>query len=356
MSMTTPLTRMFGITHPIVQAPMAGGPTTPEMVAAVANAGALGSFAGAMQSPETIRAGIAATRALTDRPFSANLFVLDEHQPQPSADELATALARLAPIRAELGLPPGSVPARFSERTEEQIEVLIEARIPIVSFTFGLLPATTVERLHRAGALVMGTATTVAEARAWRDVGADVICAQGSEAGAHRGSWLGDPEQSLIGLVALVPQIVDAVDLPVVAAGGIMDGRGIAAALCLGAGAAQLGTAFLSCPEAGTSPPYRAALRGAADDSTTVTRTITGRHARGIRNRFINELAVVEAEIPAYPVQNALTGEIRRVAAAAGRAEYLSLWAGQGVGLLRDLPAGELVAALVAELAAARGG
>jgi nitronate monooxygenase len=195
----------------------------------------------------------------------------------------------------------------------------------------------------------MGTATTVAEAQAWEAVGADAICAQGSEAGAHRGTFLGDFEGSLVGTIALVPQVVDAVRVPVVAAGGIMDGRGIAASLMLGASAAQLGTAFLSSPESGISSAWREALRDVHDDSTRVSRIYSGRYARGIVNEFMRKLSPLVNEIPPYPIQNALTQPIRQAAAKAGRAEYLSLWAGQAAAMGRGLPAAELFAALVRE-------
>ena len=199
----------------------------------------------------------------------------------------------------------------------------------------------------------MGTATTVAEARAWEAVGADLVCAQGSEAGAHRGTFLGDFEAALVGTMALVPQMVDAVRVPVIAAGGIMDGRGIAASLMLGASGAQLGTAFLTCAESEAAPVWKAALRGARDDQTRVSRVYSGKPARGLINEFILKLGPVEDEIPAYPIQNALTRPIRQAAAKANRPEFMSLWAGQAAGMSRGLPAAELVAALVKETIAA---
>ncbi|MCM2320959.1 MAG: nitronate monooxygenase [Pseudomonas sp.] len=348
----TPFATLTGVRHPLIQAPMAGGATTPELVAAVCNAGALGSFAAATLSPAAMREGVARVRALTDRPFNVNLFILED--PDPSDEEVARAQARLDPLRAELGLPPGSRPARFCEDNRAQIETLLELAPPLVSFTFGLLDATTVARFHAAGCRVIGTATTVAEALAWQAVGADLICAQGSEAGGHRGTFLGDPQQSCLGLLALLPQVVAAVNIPVIAAGGIMDGRGIAAALLLGAQAAQLGTAFLCCPESGIPSIWKEAILAARDDSTRLTRAFSGRLARGIANDFMRRLATAEDEVPAYPVQNALTGDIRQAAVRQGRSEYLSLWAGQGAGMARTLPAGELVRTLMEEMAACR--
>lgn len=347
----TPITRLLKLRLPIIQAPMAGGATTPELVAAVSNAGGMGSFAAAMLSPQAIAEGVARVRALTDQPFSINLFVLAT--PSPSAEEVARGMALLAPMRAELGLPLAKPLARYCEPFENQFEALLEAAPALASFTFGILSAPQVERLKARGCVVSGTATNVAEARAWAEVGADLICAQGAEAGAHRGTFIGKYEDSLIGTMALVPQVVDAVRVPVLAAGGIMDGRGIAAALMLGAGAAQMGTAFLTCPEAAIHPGWKKLLRESPETSTSTTIAFSGRMARGITNDFMRRMAPHQSRIPAYPVQNALTGEIRAAATKAGRTEYLSLWAGQGLPMSRGLPAAELMAQLETELAQA---
>jgi nitronate monooxygenase len=199
----------------------------------------------------------------------------------------------------------------------------------------------------------MGTATTVEEARAWEAIGADAICAQGSEAGAHRGTFIGEFEAALVGTMALVPQIVDAVRVPVIAAGGIMDGRGIAAAMMLGASGVQMGTAFLTCADSGVPEPYKKLLRSARADQTRVSRIYSGKPARGLVNEFMRRLSAVEVEIPAYPIQNALTGPVRQAARSAGRTEFMSLWAGQAAGMSRGLTAAELVATLVRETKAA---
>ena len=355
-SPVTSITRAFGLGLPVIQAPMAGGATTPELVGAVCNAGALGSFAAATLAPQAIRAGVKRIRELTDRPFGVNLFVLQSPQPDPAA--IARANLLLAPFRAELGLPQAAPPlARYCEDPQEQFEALVEARPALASFAFDVHSAAQVERLHAAGCLVAGSATNVAEARAWESAGADFICAQGMEAGGHRGTFIGSVEDSLIGCMALVPQIVDAVRLPVIAAGGIMDGRGIAAALMLGAAAAQMGTAFLNCVESGIHPVWKAALRGAGDTATQVTLAFSGRMARGINNDFMRRMAAHQKEVPAYPVQNALSGEMRAAAARQNQAQYMSLWAGQGVALARTLGAAELIDTLSAELrtALARG-
>jgi nitronate monooxygenase len=346
----TPLTKLTGVGYPILLAPMAGA-STPELAAAVSNAGGLGAFAAGILSPDAIHAGIARLRQLTSKPFSVNLFILAPLNPDPR--QVARALELLAPIRDELGLPPGEPLAKYSEDNQAQFEAVLEERPALASFTFGILAEAQVAALQGRGILVMGTATTVAEAKAWDAVGADLICAQGSEAGAHRGTFLGDPESSLVGTMALVPQMADAVRVPVIAARGIMDGRGIGASLILGAAGAQMGTAFLSCPESGIPAAWQEALMGARDDQTRVSRIYSGRHARGLVNEFMRKLTPFSGELPPYPIQNALTSPIRQAAGKQNRPEYLSLWAGQAVSMSRGLSAPELFAALVQETRAA---
>jgi nitronate monooxygenase len=337
----------IGIELPILQAPMAGGPSSPALVAAVSNAGGLGSLGGGYQSADALREDIRKTRALTSRPFGVNLFAPEAPEP-PAPEDVERAAHALAPFRAEVGLgaPPPIAPfPPFADR----LRVVLEERVPVFSFTFGLLPPEDLRALRAAGVFVMGTATSAREARALEAAGVDAIVAQGSEAGAHRGTFLGPPERALTGTLALVPQVVDAVSLPVVAAGGIMDGRGVAAALALGARAASLGTAFLACPESGASRPYKDALlaRAGGDDATAITRAFTGRPARGLRNRFLEEMD--GAPVLPYPLQHALTADLRREAAKAGKPDLLSLWAGQGAPLARARPAAELVRDLASE-------
>ncbi|MBW3620423.1 MAG: nitronate monooxygenase [Actinobacteria bacterium] len=342
---TTALMRRLGTAVPVVQAPMGGGPTTPELVAAVTAAGGLGSVAGGYLTPDVLRDGIAAVRGLTDGPFAVNVFAPLE--PDASDEEVEAAIEVLAPYRLELGLEPRPVLGDPAARFEDHLEVLVETAPPVVSFTFGLLPPDAVRALHEAGCLLLGTATSVEEAVALERADIDVVCVQGSEAGAHRGTFLTEPALANVGLVALVPAVVDAVDVAVVAAGGIMDGRGVAAVLALGAQAAQLGTAFLRCPEAGTSATHRAALTAAGPEATVLTSALTGRAARTIDNRLTRELG--DRPVPAYPVMNALTSELRRVAAAQGRDDLMSLWAGQGVARGTELAAGALVRRLAEE-------
>ena len=347
--MTSSLLQRLGIALPIIQGPMTGS-DTPALAAAVSAAGGLGMLGCGMRSPAAMAEAAAAVRQQTDRPFGMNLFV--QATPNPDEATVQAAMERLAPLYAELGLQPQR-PTQWCEDFAAQFEVLVALRPAVASFTFGILDAAQVARLHAAGCLVVGTATTVAEARAWAQVGADVVCASGTEAGGHRGTFLGDFTASQVGTLALVPQCVDAVDIPVIAAGGIMDGRGIAAAQALGAQAVQMGTAFLACPESGIAPAYRQALAQAQDTDTRLTRVFSGRPARGIVNPMMEAMAADEANVPAYPVQNALTGALRRAAAVQGRASHLSLWAGQGVAAVRPLPAAQLVALLAQEWALA---
>ncbi|MCZ8092815.1 MAG: nitronate monooxygenase [Acidovorax sp.] len=343
--MSYSLLQRLPITLPIVQGPMTGA-DSPALAAAISAAGGLGMLGCGMRSPAAMAEAAAAVRQLTDRPFGMNLFV--QATPTPDAATVQAALQRLAPLYAELGLAP-EVPAQWCEDFGTQLEALAALRPAVASFTFGILTSAQVARLQAVGCLVVGTATTVAEAQAWAAVGADAVCASGMEAGGHRGTFLGDFQSSLVGTLALVPQCVDALDIPVIAAGGIMDGRGIAAAQALGAQAVQMGTAFLTCPESSISPAYRQALVQAKDTDTRLTRIFSGRLARGIVNPMMETMAADEANVPAYPVQNALTGALRRAAAAQGRSSHLSLWAGQGVAAVRPQPAAQLVATLAEE-------
>ena len=356
MSAPPPIAPFFdrlGIALPIVQGPMTGA-DTPALAAAVSGAGGLGTLGCGMRSPAAMREAAAEVRRLTARPFGMNLFVQDT--PAPDEATVREALARIAPLYADFGLTPTvpAVPAQWCEDFAAQFEALIEARPAVASFTFGILTVAQVERLHReAGSVVVGTATTVAEARAWEAVGADAVCASGVESGGHRGTFLADFESSQVGTLALVPQCVDALGIPVIAAGGIMDGRGIAAARALGADGVQMGTAFLVCPESGIGPAYRAAMAQARETDTRLTRVFSGRPARGIVNATMQRLADAESAVPAYPVQNALMGPLRRAAAAQGQSGAIALWAGQGVAAARPVPAADLVALLAQEWRAA---
>jgi nitronate monooxygenase len=327
---------------PIVQAPMLGA-TTRDIAIAVSQAGGLGSLAAAGSSPAKIKEDIAAIRAATDKPFAVNMFILKETVPDQATVE--TALDRLKPWRERYGLPQ-SIPNKWSESFKSQFAALVEATPPAASFTFGCLTAEEARALKARGTYVIGTATTVTEAKAWAAIGADAISAQGFEAGGHRGTFLNGAWESSIGTFALVRTIVKALDLPVIAAGGIMDGEGIAAALMLGASAVQLGTAYLLSEEATTNATWRKEIAHVDDDATRLTRVFSGRYARGIENAFMRDFEPVANEIPAYPIQNALTQDLRAASAKANSPDALSLWAGQAVKLARPSKAGELTTLL----------
>jgi nitronate monooxygenase len=326
---------------PILQAPMWGA-STPAMALAVAQAGGFGSIAAAGWSGDEIAAQADAFRAQTEAPFGINLLKPDVTA--ASADVVDDGLARLKPWYDALGAELPARPNTFSQDFDGQVEGIVRVAPAVASVAFGILRRDQVEALQRVGTFVLGTANTVAEARAWADVGADGICAQGMEAGGHRGNFLADVDESLVGTVALTATVLEAVDLPVIAAGGIMDGRGVAATLALGASAAQMGTAFLLTPEAQTSAPWRRAIAQAKDDPTRLTRAFSGRFARGIENRYMREMRPIERDLPPYPVTNRLTTALRAKALAADDPELMSNWAGQAVKLAREGSAGELIA------------
>jgi nitronate monooxygenase len=348
VSMKTRLTELLGIEHPIVQAPMAGSNGS-GLAIAVSEAGGLGSLPCATLLTEQVVAEVAAIRAATSHPFNVNFFC---HQPPvPDPDRLAAWFERLAPYYTELGIEPPADPQLGGRGSFDDTAAYLvdELRPPVVSFHFGLPSDDLVERVKRIGATVLSSATTVAEARWLVDHGCDVVIAQGLEAGGHRGMFLDDDPRRQVGTIALVPQVVDAIDVPVIAAGGIADGRGIAAALALGADGVQIGTAFLGCPDATTGPLHRSALATAAEDATALTNVITGRPARSIVNRLIVEVGPLNEHAPAFPHAVAGSASLRVVAEAAGSSDFSPLWAGQAVALARELPAGQLVERLVAE-------
>ena len=355
MALDTALMQRLGLERPIIQAPMAGGGDTPELVTAVCEAGGLGSIGCAYSTPEQIEAAASAVRARTNRPFGLNLFAPLERPPLP--DQAESAVAPVAAYHRALGLPPPDLPDSSPYVFEDQLAAALDGGASVISFAFGIPPEAAIEAVKARGMLLMGRATTVEEALALEDAGFDAVVLQGIEAGGHRGGFMTDLENGLIGLIALVPQVADATRLPVVASGGIMDGRGVAAALLLGAQAVQMGTAFLTCAESGIPKAYRDAILDARENETRLTRVFSGRPARGIVNRFMSEMAqaaegCAEAILP-FPLQNELTRPLRKEAARQGRAEYLSLWAGQGVRLSRRQGAAELMASLHAETQAA---
>jgi nitronate monooxygenase len=348
--------RSLGVPFPIIQAPM-GGADTPALTAAVCNSGGLGSLAAAYLTPDQISKAIARVRELTDKPFNVNLFAAGyaygasaPADSGPSLADGAPMLALLAEIHQALELPAPSLPAPPADPFNDQLEAILDARPAIFSFTFGIPSRDALARLKSRGVAIFGTATTADEAALLEQAGVTAVVAQGAEAGAHRGTFAGSFEAAMIPTLQLVASIRDRVATPVIASGGLMDGRDIAESLARGASAAQLGTAFLACPECGISESYKQAILSARADTTVITRAFSGRPARGLANAFIERLAGRENIILPFPLQNILTRPMRNAAAKRGEPGYQSLWAGRGVTRARTLPAAELVRRLVEEM------
>lgn len=339
---------LLGIDLPIIQAPMAG-PVFSDMVIAVAEAGGLGSLPCALMDAQQVRKELGVIRLRTDRPINVNFFC---HRP-PQTDPVREARwrERLKPYYVEFGLDPDApVPPSHRAPFDDELCGLVEELRPqVVSFHFGLPEARLLERVRSTGAKILSSATTVAEARWLEDRGCDAIIAQGSEAGGHRGLFLGEDISTQPGTFALVPQVVDTVKVPVIAAGGIADARGIVAAFALGASAVQIGTAYLFTPEARISAPHRAALRSGRADETALTNLFTGRPARGIVNRLMRELGPVDKAAPAFPLAGGSLAPLRKASEEAGSGDFMSLWAGEAARLCRELPAGELTRRLAVE-------
>lgn len=343
------LQQLFGIDLPIVQAPMAGVQGS-ALAVAVSNAGGLGSLPCAMLGADALRKELAAIRSQTDRPFNVNFFC--HEPPQASAARDAAWRDALAPFFAELGLDP-EVPAGPGRVPFDSTaaDLLAQFRPPVVSFHFGLPAPELLTRVRGWGAKVLSSATTVEEALWLEARGVDAIIAQGLEAGGHRGMFLSDQLDAQLGTFALVRQVVQAVKTPVIAAGGIADAQGVAAALALGAAGVQVGTAYLLCPEATTTALHRQALRSDAARVTAVTNVFTGRPARGIVNRVIRELGPISAAAPAFPLAAPRMGALRAKAESRGSSEFSPLWAGQNASGCREVPA----AVLTQELARGAG-
>ncbi|MCD9141793.1 nitronate monooxygenase [Streptomyces albireticuli] len=343
--------------HPIVQAPMAGGPSCPALAAAVSEAGGLGSLAAGYKTPAAMYEEIKQLRARTAAPFGVNLFM-----PQPPATDPAAVevyAEQLAGEAAWYGTPLGDTDRPCDDAYDAKLAILLDDPVPLVSFTFGCPAPAVVEALAGVGTVTVVTVTSVAEARAAHAAGADALCVQGTEAGGHQGTHHDDPHLdgtgAGVGLLTLLAEIGEAVDLPMIAAGGLMRGAQIAAVLAAGAVAAQLGTAFVPCPESGAHDLHKRALTDPEPvfTGTELTRAFSGRPARGLVNRFLREHGPYAPA--AYPQVHYLTSGLRKAAAAAGDPQGMNLWAGQGHRLSRELPAARLVEVLAAELAAARG-
>ncbi|WLR51028.1 nitronate monooxygenase [Bacillus tianshenii] len=342
------LVEKLGVNYPIIQAPMAGGMTTSELVAAVSNAGGLGNIGAGYMSADAIREQIRDVKKLTDKPFGINLFIAET--PEVIDQEVETVFEYMKPLRDELNMQENVPKIDVASKFEQQLQVLLDEGIAVCSFTFGLPPKEAVDQLKEQGTYVIGTATTVEEAIQVERLGLDAVVVQGSEAGGHRGNFLRSTSESLVGLMSLVPQVADAVSIPVIAAGGIMDGRGVSAALCLGAKGAQLGTAFLTCKESGAKPVHKQAILEAEEVEPVLTTAFSGKHARGIQNRFITYMEDFAGNVPPYPIQNTLTKGIRKESGSQSNKEYMSLWSGQSPRLAKDVTASELIAEIMKEV------
>lgn len=350
----TRITALFGIQLPLIQAPMAGAQGS-ALAIAVSEAGGLGSLPCAMLSPDKMRAEMGVIRQQTQRPVNMNFFC---HTPPADDPDAQTRWrGRLRDYYIEHGLDPDAEAPAVSRAPFDAVacEIVEEMKPEVVSFHFGLPEASLLDRVKAAGAKVISSATTSSEARWLAERGVDAVIAQGAEAGGHRGIFLGDDITRQPGTMALVPQVVDAVDVPVIAAGGITDARGIAAAFMLGASAVQVGTAFLFTPEATISALHRDALENASDDGTALTNLFSGRPARGLLNRVMREVGPMSADAAPFPMAGGALAPLKSAAEAEGRADFSSLWSGQAASLGRSMGAGELARTLMAEASAKLG-
>jgi nitronate monooxygenase len=341
----------LGLTAPIVQGPFGSGLSAVDLVVAVAESGLLGSFGVHHLDGAGIVDIASRIRARTAGPFALNLWIPlhDSEAPQLSDAQYLVARELLQPYFNELDITPPPRPASFGPNYEEQVEAVLECRPAVFSFVYGVLSADILERCRALGITTLGAATTVAEAKLLEYAGVDFIVATGFEAGGHRVSFLQEPESCLTGTLSLIPQIVDAVKIPVIAAGGIADGRGIAAAMMLGAQGVQIGTAFLACEESSASQLHRDKLFSPDATQTVLTRAFTGRLARGIRNHMINAMQPHAASFAQYPVQAWLMAQLKQAAIAANRSDLLPLWSGQSAPLLKHRRARDLCADLIAQ-------
>ena len=337
----TDLMRRMGVDLPIIQAPMAGSDSV-ELCVAVSNAGGLGSLACALLSPDGVRQAVERIRAKTDKPFNLNFFCHDVEADEPDREIAWRELLRPYFDEANLALDAAASFALRLPFDEAACAAVEDVRPPVVSFHFGLPAPDLLNRVKATGALVLSSATTVSEAKWLEKQGVDAIIAQGNEAGGHRGMFLAKDVATQVGLFALLPQIVDSVDVPVIAAGGIGDERGVAASLILGAHMAQIGTAYLFCPEAKLNPRHADALAHARDDNTALTNLFSGRPARGIINRLMRDLGPMNAAAPAFPLAGRALAPLRAKAEAENRDDFTNLWSGQAASLGPRVAAGEL--------------
>ena len=332
------LLNTLNLTYPIVQAPMAGGATTPELISCVSNFGGLGSLGAGMTAPDVLNSQINTIKTLTERPFMVNLMVLSEYESSTFDTEMPAWLSQYyQDNNIEVALPE-----RPAQNFADQLQVLYDNPVPVASFTFGIISAEQVQRLQRLGTRVIGTANHPLEAKAWSEIGADAVCVQGVEAGGHRGGWLPQSENDPLGLLTLISQTRACTDIPLIAAGGIMTAQDIRAVQIAGAELAQMGTAFLTTDKCGINGTYKQALldasEGARSSETRLTRLFSGKLARGLLNNYLQDFAQFEhsADLPPYPQLNAMTKFLRADATKRLDAEHQSLWAGQGVAQVRQ--------------------
>ncbi|CDR23479.1 NAD(P)H-dependent flavin oxidoreductase [Staphylococcus schweitzeri] len=345
---TNQLTKMLNIKYPIIQAGMAGN-TTPQLVASVSNNGGLGTIGAGYFNTNQLEEEIDRVRELTKNVFGVNIFV-PSHQSY-SSSQIENMNAWLKPYRRALHLEEPVVKITEEQQFKCHIDTIIEKQVPVCFFTFGIPSENIINRLKEANIRLVGTATCVDEAIANEKAGMDAIVAQGSEAGGHRGSFLKTQNQvPMIGTISLVPQVVDAVAIPVIAAGGIMDGRGILASIILGAQGVQMGTAFLTSQDSKASKLLRDAIINSKETDTVVTKVFSGKLARGINNRFIEEMSQFEGDIPDYPIQNELTSSIRKAAANIGDKELTHMWSGQSPRLATTHPANTIMSNLINQI------
>lgn len=347
ISLKTDICGLLGIDYPIIQAGMAGGPTTAELVAEVSAAGGLGTLGAAYLTPDKLRQDLEDIRQKTDKPFAVNLFA---PVPQDDFSRLDEVKQALQPIYQELAIGQPSAEYCSPDYGEELFCICLELNVPIISTAFGSLAPSHMASAKAKGIKIITMVTTVGEALAAEEAGADAIVAQGSEAGGHRGSFSFDrhPMGAQVGLMALLPQVADAVNVPVIAAGGITDGRGLVASLALGAQAVQIGTRFVGSKESGAHKAYKQAIFDSDEESTVVTKSFSGRPARGINNRFIEQFEASGTKPLPFPSHNTVTKEIRGAAAKAGNPQFMSLWAGQATrGLTQEESAAKIVSSVM---------
>lgn len=343
----TVITELLNIEFPIIQAPMAGA-TTPELVAAVSNAGGLGSLGAGYMSADEIRKAVKKIRLLTNKPFGVNLFIPEKHQ--ASTDQIEKARKIVEEVSQELHFHITGIEPPYAPSFDEQMKVVLEEKVPVFSFTFGIPAKNWIEDFKKNGIFLIGTATTLEEAELLEECHIDAIVAQGSEAGGHRGTFLGKAEDALTKASTLVQSLAKNINLPIIAAGGIMDAKSIKQMLESGASALQMGTAFLCCHESGIHPNYKKALLSSKVDDTTLTRAFSGKLARGLNNKFIQRMEAHQETILDYPIQNALTQAMRKEANKQGCTDFMSMWTGQSSYLCKNISAAELIQILNDEL------